>query len=416
MLGHDVAVHLESLIQDPWGYVALGHIHKHHNLTATMPALPPVVYSGSLERIDFGEERERKGFCWVELRRGAGRLREKLNQTESEIAAIHARLEVISGKGQDLKERLAQVQSVEGGDCPLCNQPLTEQGKSDLIAQIEADIHERRESYAAQRTATTTKRADAEATLEQLQSRNETLESLARLESEKCLQLDSLRAEVHTLTQQIAIKQQELNAIEASKNRMAQLETRLLTLQHEHGLYLELREAFCKNGVPAFIIETAKPELETEANELLGRMTDGLMSIRLHTQREKITGGTAETFDIEIQDELGPRSYDIFSGGEAFRINLALRIALSKVLAKGAGARLRALFIDEGFGSQDGGGHSKLVEAINRILDDAESRTTHPASLILQASPADEACGSSLIAGCGGIFRLRLGRHRCSRN
>ena len=71
MLGHDVALHLETLIQAPWDYVALGHIHKHQNLTAGMAGVPPVVYSGSLERIDFGEEKESKGFCWVELARGA---------------------------------------------------------------------------------------------------------------------------------------------------------------------------------------------------------------------------------------------------------------------------------------------------------------------------------------------------------
>jgi DNA repair protein SbcD/Mre11 len=50
--------------------VAMGHIHKHQNLTAGRDGVPPVVYSGSLERIDFGEERDDKGYCWVELERG----------------------------------------------------------------------------------------------------------------------------------------------------------------------------------------------------------------------------------------------------------------------------------------------------------------------------------------------------------
>jgi exonuclease SbcD len=58
-------------VADPaWDYVAMGHIHQHQNLTAGVPGLPPVVYAGSLERIDFGEEREPKGFAWVELERG----------------------------------------------------------------------------------------------------------------------------------------------------------------------------------------------------------------------------------------------------------------------------------------------------------------------------------------------------------
>jgi exonuclease SbcD len=71
MMGRDVVVP-KSVLADPvFDYVALGHIHKHQNLTQDLPGAPPVVYAGSLERIDFGEEGQPKGFCWVELARGA---------------------------------------------------------------------------------------------------------------------------------------------------------------------------------------------------------------------------------------------------------------------------------------------------------------------------------------------------------
>jgi exonuclease SbcD len=66
----DVAVLKSALANPTWDYVALGHIHRHQNLTQGETGTPPIVYSGSLERIDFGEERERKGFCWVEAARG----------------------------------------------------------------------------------------------------------------------------------------------------------------------------------------------------------------------------------------------------------------------------------------------------------------------------------------------------------
>ncbi len=71
MLGRDISVSKTHVADARWDYVALGHIHKHQNITADRDDLPPTVYSGSIERIDFGEEGDPKGFCWVELSRGA---------------------------------------------------------------------------------------------------------------------------------------------------------------------------------------------------------------------------------------------------------------------------------------------------------------------------------------------------------
>ena len=141
----------------------------------------------------------------------------------------------------------------------------------------------------------------------------------------------------------------------------------------EQKIYEELATAFGKKGIQAMLIENALPELEEEANSLLARMTDNRMSVRIESQRAlKSKEGEAETLDINIGDELGTRRYEMYSGGEAFRIDFALRIALSKLLARRAGAPLPTLIIDEGFGSQDANGRERLVEAINSIQDDFE--------------------------------------------
>ena len=63
MLGRDHVLLNSAVALPELEYVALGHIHKHQVLSHD----PLVVYSGSLQRVDFGEERDEKGFCVVEL-------------------------------------------------------------------------------------------------------------------------------------------------------------------------------------------------------------------------------------------------------------------------------------------------------------------------------------------------------------
>lgn len=63
MLGRDVTVGMDDLSARRFDYVALGHIHKHQQIGVA----PPAVYAGSPERIDFGEERDEKGYVSVEI-------------------------------------------------------------------------------------------------------------------------------------------------------------------------------------------------------------------------------------------------------------------------------------------------------------------------------------------------------------
>jgi exonuclease SbcC len=161
--------------------------------------------------------------------------------------------------------------------------------------------------------------------------------------------------------------------------RLAQVESRLKTkteqlvqLSKQSKILKELSQAFGKKGIQAMLIEMAIPEIESEANQLLARMTENRMFIKIETQRETKKGDVMETLDINISDELGTRNYEMFSGGEAFRIDFAIRIALSKLLARRAGAPLPTLIIDEGFGTQDGSGIEKIKEAITSIQDDFE--------------------------------------------
>ena len=73
MLGNDHVLSISAVQQPQLEYVALGHIHKHQIIRGggSDAAGPMVVYSGSLQRVDFSEEPEDKGFCVVDIDAGA---------------------------------------------------------------------------------------------------------------------------------------------------------------------------------------------------------------------------------------------------------------------------------------------------------------------------------------------------------
>jgi exonuclease SbcC len=172
---------------------------------------------------------------------------------------------------------------------------------------------------------------------------------------------------------------QEIGSVQARKEALEKRKAETITLREQLDAVAKdiryneiLRRAFSRDGIPAMMVEQALPELEEDANRLLRRLTHGSCTVKFQTQRESKTGGMKETLDILISDEMGTRDYDMFSGGEAFRTDLAIRIALSQLLCRRAGSRLQLLVIDEGFGTQDAEGLSNIVDAIDEIQDEFE--------------------------------------------
>ncbi|MGB3541912.1 MAG: SMC family ATPase, partial [Rubrivirga sp.] len=180
-------------------------------------------------------------------------------------------------------------------------------------------------------------------------------------------------------SQKLSTAQGQLGALDErlaragrDRDRLKEARKELRAVKKERALFGHLRRAFGKNGIPSLIIEETLPEIEERANGLLDRLSRGRTRVALETLKDKKTGGgTKETLDIRITDDQGvARSYETFSGGEAFRVNFALRIALSQMLAERSGTQIRTLVIDEGFGTQDAEGLQRLIGAIRAIQDD----------------------------------------------
>ena len=67
-VGKGFTVPLSLLNRPQFEYVALGHVHKHQNLNPSND--PPIVYPGSIDRVDFSEEKEDKGYVLIEVAKG----------------------------------------------------------------------------------------------------------------------------------------------------------------------------------------------------------------------------------------------------------------------------------------------------------------------------------------------------------
>ena len=197
------------------------------------------------------------------------------------------------------------------------------------------------------------------------------------------------RQEIQAIDQQIYQRRQQLDQLISRSGRLQQSLTQIdnLKLQYQdtgkqlreyekqYRIYQELTLAFGKNGIQALTIENILPQLEAEANQILARLTGNQFHVQFLTQ--KATKGTSkkktkliDTLDIVIADASGTRPYETYSGGEAFRINFSVRLALAKLLAQRSGTSLQMLIVDEGFGTQDAEGCERLVGAINAIASD----------------------------------------------
>ncbi len=179
--------------------------------------------------------------------------------------------------------------------------------------------------------------------------------------------LDEVRGFKEESGRKVAVLSARKDKLGAELAVLAQRLNEVALLRDEVDDYAYLVEVFGKKGIQAVIIENAIPEIENEANRILTRLSDNKMHVALITQTKTKSGTMAETLDLVIGDEVGTRSYELYSGGEAFKVNFALRIALSRLLARRAGAKLETLIIDEGFGSQDDASRERLVKAIRMV-------------------------------------------------
>ncbi|MGI0482992.1 exonuclease subunit SbcC [Geminocystis sp. CENA526] len=283
----------------------------------------------------------------------------EINDIETQIKEIN----YDSQYHQNIRHNLQSLQSYEIQYLQLeegkKQHPLLEQKLTQLTANLV--------SYQQEKLTTETELKTIE---QQLSSLTDYSSQLQTLEQE----WEQYRKNIDDLFRKKGGLEQSLTTLKDRENDRAKLEKTLEECQKNYRVYTELGMAFGKNGIQSLMIENILPELESETNHLLSRLTANQLHVQFITQKPKATRSKSsslkDTLDIIIADTQGSRSYETYSGGEAFRINFAIRLAISRILAQKSGTPLQFLIIDEGFGTQDSEGCDRLIASLNAIADD----------------------------------------------
>ena len=242
---------------------------------------------------------------------------------------------------------------------------LLERAKSALVP-LEREIENLEKTIGAAEAHLQTLESESQAASKNLDKALTGSPNLAELDRS----YRDMQEALNKLLTEVGYARNQVDVLKGLKTQKAVKEEEKENIKQKIVQYKMLERAFGKDGIPALLIEQALPEIQEHANEILDRLSSGEMSLRFETQRryrDNQREDRKETLDIMVSSSAEEREYELFSGGEAFRINFAVRLALSRVLSHRAGARLQTLVIDEGFGSQDAEGRQRLIEAINFV-------------------------------------------------
>lgn len=190
------------------------------------------------------------------------------------------------------------------------------------------------------------------------------------------LSLTEKKETVAALKQEINLLREEIGALKQQQDQIKAAKKDVVNYQEKHDKLFEEIEvlkiiekaAHKKSGVPLFIIENTRPQIECLTNDLLERITDGRFSISIETQVEtKTTENIQEVFKIFVYDAGRPRPYHQLSGAEKFIIDISIRVGICKFLARRSGTAIKIFIIDEGLSSLDEENRPRILKAIFEI-------------------------------------------------
>lgn len=199
---------------------------------------------------------------------------------------------------------------------------------------------------------------------------------------------DAARAQATSYDAEIGRRAEIARRQAEFETRIAAAKADLATAENDVTVHSELVSAYAPGGIPSMILETVIGDLNDAINVTLAELSGGELEVRLTTARET-SGGTAESkVTVYVDTPTGARAYEALSGGQRFRVDLAIRTGLAAIVARGTGTPIETFILDEGWGSLDEAGIRSTLGVLGRLAEQTNVLTVSHVDTVRDAFPA----------------------------
>jgi exonuclease SbcC len=306
-------------------------------------------------------------------------LSELLSSTQLRQKSAEAEREALLSDVRAIRTKLAAVRaSIEGVTNRRAKAEEVARGRSDHESAVA--VSEQELALAVTRKATAEAEQVGSAPDDVLGALRQDQERLAEAQNnhaanvtrfhEERSSLATAEREQAALLEEIGRLNERLRSYEGIREDRAQCVDRARAAARDADDFGQLSKAFGPNGIPNLVFSGVVAELERDASELMENLTNGQFRLEFRTESTTKEGEIREALDIVVVTPSGERPYKALSGGERFRVDLAIRVGLARLLTRRSGSKIDFLALDEGWGSLDPEGIAAMLDALRQLHDE----------------------------------------------
>jgi exonuclease SbcC len=199
---------------------------------------------------------------------------------------------------------------------------------------------------------------------------------------------DRFRTDFSVLGAELTRRTKTAEARAEYQLRLAALRVDRDVADRQRIVFETLHKAYSPSGIPAMILAGVVDELNESVNHALERLSRGELRIQLRASRETKSGTVENKIFVYVETGTGVFPYKSLSGGQKFRVDVAIRVGLAKAVARGSGTPIQTFILDEGWGTLDEKGVLDTVDTVFALSDEMNVITVSHVGPVIDAFPA----------------------------